>query len=209
MDVLLRANRAAEAAKAYNSFITRLPKTRTPSDRATFLAVRSLLAAKDQPAAAELAEKVAKRTLRPHWRHLAILLALDSPARSAMAMLPRAAEADLRGCALGLIASVQAKDAASTQKWADRIGHLGRASARVSGAQGGLADYRLLSIIASERHLELAGEAAALTQTAGVGRAAAAELVSYASESKLAAVEASELLKATLASHLGRHLAGF
>ncbi|MDY7009926.1 MAG: tetratricopeptide repeat protein [Planctomycetota bacterium] len=203
MRVLLRANRPSEAVEAYRSYVVRRAEKQPMPAGAAYLAVRAMIAADDLLAASEFASLMSMDAPSPSWRQLAILLNLDDKSAAAK-MLPDAEKADFYDAILGLILSVQNNDEASVRKWTHRIDQIKSQLTRMSGPVEIPSRYRLLVALSAGRVSQAETELANFKSAGVINRDAAAEIVSLArGDSKVAAVEATNLLKASVATDLG------
>ena len=203
MEVLLRVDQPAEAVKAFRSFSGRLAQDKPRPPRASYLALQAMLAANDQESASELAARIAEQPGAARWRYLAILLSLDNQPSYAAKMLPSVDKADPYDAILGLILSVQKDDAASSQKWADRIDQIGRDLAQMRKPRTISLRYKLLVALAAGRLSRAKAELTGFRTDHNIDRDAAVELVTCADEQANVAAEAAKLLKASMAIDLG------
>lgn len=200
MRTLLDLGENDEAVKTFESFGDRADRAQSAAGRAYPLALIAKLRAGQRDAAARFARQTAAKGRSRQWRHMAILLSIDTDAALATAMLPdRVDQAPLRDALLGVVLASQAGDAKARDAWARRVEQISRKVAEQKPPRTVEARLRLLSALsAGQAGLDRA-ELVALAKSCDVGPAPADELVQHRAAGPPVEAEAAKLLKATLA----------
>ncbi len=196
MAVLLDADKPRGASKAFQDFADRTDVMLPASAPANGLALEALLQADDITGASRFARSLARRSVADRWRHMAILLSVDSAPQAAAAMLADVDRAGLSDALLGIIVSSQVDDAEARDRWTRRVAYLSSEAAGRNWPMSVAPRYRLLAALAAETTDQ---DLASLARSADVGPTVAAELVTHRASGAAAAREAAALLKATLA----------
>ncbi len=115
INILVLANRAAEAVKTFQAFASAHPV----SDEVRNAGMRALLVTEDLAGAADLAARAAHDTGDPRWRQIAILLFLSQKSDAAKALLPPIDTAGHYETLLGLLAAAQTGQ--PTEPWTKRL----------------------------------------------------------------------------------------
>ncbi len=198
MNVLLAAERPAEAAKAFRAFVERSRGTPRMPPVVAFRLVGNLLAAGDRAAAAEVAAQTATLTRLPRWRQMAALLKLDARPDEATRLLPSMNQADTYDALLGLIASVQKAETASVHKWAGRLDQIDQQLGQLPTPLGVPPSLKFLAALAAGRMQQGRSMLASAKGPGGNIRRAGEELIGSAGAEGEISGEAARLLKASL-----------
>ncbi|KPJ70685.1 MAG: hypothetical protein AMS14_10185 [Planctomycetes bacterium DG_20] len=201
MDILLRANRPADAVKEFQAFVADMPQDAAPPATLCLLAVHAMLRAGDHQGAAKLSVETTKRIPRPAWKRTAALLTMDNQPETARTMLPETGQADLHDAMLGLCLAVQTGDDA--KKWSDRLAQLEQLLAQATPPVPIPMTYKVLAAVATGANEEAEKQLEASTGQDLIGRAVVGELISSAKSNLGIRAEAVKLLKLSVAMDLG------
>jgi predicted Zn-dependent protease len=204
MNILLGANRAAEALKAFRGFVAgRSPGSPVP-DEVRSLALRALLMTSDLAGAASLTAQAAQETGDARWRQAAALLALAQNPESAQALLPKVDAAGLYDALLGIL--VAAQTGQPVAPWKKRLDQLQQALSQMTPSQLLAPGHRVLAALVAGDKAE--AEAVPPAGASNVGRQATAEILASAKQNSKFSEEAATLLKASLAGDFRMPLLG-
>ena len=200
LDILLRAARAADAVREYQTFVAGLPQGATPPEALSLLALYAMLRTGDQAGATAIAVQAAQQVPRPAWKRVAVLLTMSDQPETARTLLPEVARADPQDTILGLCLAAQT--GGDTKPWTDRLAQLERLLAAVKPPVTMPTRHGILSALAAG---DLADAEKRLADAAGadlIGRSVMGELVAAARKDPNLKAEAAVLLKSTMATDL-------
>ena len=204
MDILLRANRLADALKVFGEFSARRPSGSLMPDEVRGMALQAMLAAGDLPAAADLAAQSAQGSADPRWRRVAILLALAQKPDSAKPLLPEVGVAAPYEALLGLL--VAAQTGQPVAPWKDRLDRIQQTLSQMTPPQSLSPVHRMLAALAAGAGADAEAAAALIRGASNIGRQPVDELLASAQSNPKSPEEAAALLKATLAAEFGMPL---
>lgn len=204
MNILLRANRPADAVKVFQALSAKRPAADPVPNDARVLALQAMLAAGDLPAAADLAAQSAQGSADPRWRRAAILLALAQKPDSAKPLLPEAGAAAPYEALLGLL--VAAQTGQPVAPWKDRLDRIQQTLSQMTPPQSLSPAHRMLAALAAGAGADAEAAAALLRGAGNLGRQPVDELLASAKHNPKSPEEAAALLKATLAAEFGMPL---
>jgi len=202
MKVLLKLDRPKDAAKVFGDFVRvfkRWPRA------AGLLALRAKLDAGDRRAAANFCEKMSATPAGQPWRRLAVLLMIDDRPDRARKLLGEMARVGMIESLLGLCLALEAKDAESAKKWADRFYKTGDPASGVSSVRakfGRFRPYRVLTALAVSPAVLDEGEIKAAAMFGKLPEEVIREVASRPAGAERTA-EAAKLIKASVAIDLG------
>ncbi|HUU93036.1 MAG TPA: tetratricopeptide repeat protein [Phycisphaerae bacterium] len=200
MTILKQAGRIDDAVKEYQSFADRLPEADAPPDVLTVFAVHIMLGKGDYQGAAALSEQAAKKTLKPLWNRLALLLLMDDQPGKAEGLLPEVEDAQLLDTLLGVC--LAARSGAPAEKWADRLAAIEQRLTHAEPPRTMPPAYKVLATVATKGTMR-DDQMAEFTGKDLLGFAAMRELIASAKSDPDIRAEAATLLKSTLARDLG------
>jgi tetratricopeptide (TPR) repeat protein len=204
MDILLRANRPADALKVFREFSARRPSGSLMPDEIRGITFQALLATGDLSAAAALAAQAAQQSGNDRWRSIAILLAYTLKPDSAKALLPEISAAGAYDTLLGLL--VAAGTGQPVAPWKKRLDQHEQALAQMKPPQSLNPPHKILTALVVGATDEAKAGSASVRGAGNIGRQAADELMASAGRDPKSPQEAAGLLKATLASEFGMPL---
>jgi len=202
MAILVKADRHADAVKAYESFLVRWPANARPRAKAANAMIHLLLAARDRAKARDLAIRLAKATGSPRWRQISLLLSIEDGPASAIKLLPTPDKAGPLDALLGVALSVQARDVPNTTKWAQRVHEISQQLLQLPQPRPLPPSLRLLAAAASGQTNRAKQEAEDLLKGNRTVAAAAADILAAAGSDGQPSIEAARLLDATVAMYM-------
>jgi tetratricopeptide (TPR) repeat protein len=201
MSVLLRANRPADAVKAFQAYIARQPGKAAISDDARILALQAMITTNNMAAASDLAARAATETRAPRWVLLALLLTPEDKPEAAKAWLPDPKSAGPYEAFLGL--ALAAQTGQPVAPWHDRLNQIQQTLSQANPPRSMPTGYQLLGAAITGSRAEAAAALPKIEASAGVSREAAEEFVASLAKNPKAAEEATRLLKASVAFEIG------
>ncbi|HUT59450.1 MAG TPA: tetratricopeptide repeat protein [Phycisphaerae bacterium] len=204
MDILLRANRPADAVKVFQALSAKRPAADPVPNDARVLALQAMLAAGDLPAAADLAAQSAQGSADPRWRRVAILLALAQKPDSAKAMLPEISAAGPYDTLLGLLVATETGQ--PVEPWKKRLDQIQQTLSQRTPPQSLNPSHRILAALVAGATDEATAGSATVRGAGNIGRQVADELTASAKRNPKSPEEAAALLKASLAAEFGMPL---
>lgn len=204
MDILLRANRPADALKVFGEFSARRSPGSLMPDEVRGMALQAMLATGDLPAAADLAAQSAQVSTDPRWRRAAILLALAQKPDSAKPLLPEVGAAAPYEALLGLL--VTAQTGQPVAPWKDRLDRIQQTLSQMKPPQSLNPSHRILAALVAGAMDEATAGSATVRGAGNIGRQVSDELTASAKRNPKSPDEAAALLKASLAAEFGMPL---
>jgi tetratricopeptide (TPR) repeat protein len=203
MVILLQAKKPTEAVKVYEAAAARpvAPGGVGVPAGAHLLALQAMVAADNLSGAAALANRVAEESHEPVWRQLAALLTLDDNPQKARSLLREVASADARDAILGILVASRLGD--SADPWRARLKQVEADMAKQTPPGTLPTDDRVLVALVAGLPAEAQAAIDTMPAERGLSHKVATELLAATVKDPKLALDAAQVLKATLAVELG------
>ncbi len=201
ISVLLGADRAEEAGKLFDGWLSLQPKDRPIPSSLGMLAIRAKSASGDLGAASSLAEKMEAQDGEKFWLQVAVLLKLQTKAELVQSAIPSIEEAAGSQVLLGLVCAGRVKDSSSMQKWMDLVALLEKNAA--SPLEKMPQEMVILALLSAGRTDQAQSLLESLASVGPMGKAAASKQISSVAQGRVSSDQCLRLLEITLARQFG------